>query len=394
LCILTDVPTNSSPAKWYNALGYYFQWAYSDAAGALAHYQRALALSESIGCVNKTGLLALNGLSRITSNMGNYMEAKLHAQKAHKYAEQLGDIYGQAQSLYLQARCEKIFANYQHYQVLLQQISDLLNSCGLQRGMMATGVIGDQAELHNVKTEYLESRIIQAKIASTLQPTSRYVTLTNLNIAFIDIALGVDSKLIRQQLNNCQLHLKTHQGFIQKMMSFFLETAWANLYLCEGHHTMAYSVFVRCFASFQATLYLQGSLSCLEKLADLSTGMSSIETTLEWATIFLGLALRCKDKVYTMQAFRCLGKVFTAQQDDETALSLFAVALNGFTFMDIHRWRAECMVEIADIWDRRGEVMKSAGLWKEARVLFERSSQIKDIAQINAKLEAVDSEIC
>jgi hypothetical protein len=79
--------------------------------------------------------------------------------------------------------------------------------------------------------------------------------------------------------------------------------------------------------------------------------------------------------------------------DDETALSLFNVALDGFTFMGVHHWRADCMVQIADILVNRGEVMKAVGLWKAARPLFERSSQMKDVIQLDAKLAEVDSAV-
>ncbi|KAJ7292131.1 hypothetical protein C8J57DRAFT_1212532 [Mycena rebaudengoi] len=132
------------------------------------------------------------------------------------------------------------------------------------------------------------------------------------------------------------------------------------------------------------------ALLCAQRLGDLSTGMNGIQIALRWTGIFLGMALKCKEKRQTMNAFRCLGQIFSAKGDDETALSLFNVALDGFTFMDVHRWRADCMVRIAGIMNNRGEVMKTVELWKTARPLFERSSQTKDIAQIDAKLAEVD----
>ncbi|KAJ7215642.1 hypothetical protein C8J57DRAFT_1600268 [Mycena rebaudengoi] len=134
-------------------------------------------------------------------------------------------------------------------------------------------------------------------------------------------------------------------------------------------------------------------LLCLERLGDLSAGMNDIPTTLRWTVILLGQAVKCKEKRQTMQAFRCLGQIFAAEGDNETALSLFNVALDGFTFMDVHRWKADCMVRIADILTSRGEVMKAVELWKAARPLFERSSQMKDIIKIDAKLAEVDSAI-
>ncbi|KAJ7234819.1 hypothetical protein C8J57DRAFT_1248965 [Mycena rebaudengoi] len=91
-----------------------------------------------------------------------------------------------------------------------------------------------------------------------------------------------------------------------------------------------------------------------------------------------------------MQAFRCLGQICSTEGDDETALRLLNVALDGFTFMDIHRWRADCMVRIADILNNPGEVMKAVEPWKAARPLFKRSSQLKDATKLAAKLAELD----
>ncbi|KAJ7233661.1 hypothetical protein C8J57DRAFT_1249764 [Mycena rebaudengoi] len=144
-------------------------------------------------------------------------------------------------------------------------------------------------------------------------------------------------------------------------------------------------MFEKCFA-LSPDITTEFPLLCLERLGDLSTGMNDILTTLRWTVIFLGQAVKCKDKRQTMQAFRCLGQLFAAKGDNETALSLFNVALDGFTLMDVHRWRADCMVRIADILNSHGEVMKAVELWQAARPLFKRSSQMKDVINIDAKL--------
>ncbi|KAJ7253872.1 hypothetical protein C8J57DRAFT_1658920 [Mycena rebaudengoi] len=205
-------------------------------------------------------------------------------------------------------------------------------------------------------------------ILSSCQPPSYNAILANLNIALIDIATGADSKIIRQNLHMA-----------------------AELCLRDDALGTANALFEKCFVASQHLSELP--LLCLERLGDLSTGMNDIQTTLRWTGIFLGLALNLKDKHQTMQAFRCLGQIFSVQGDNETALSLFNVALDGFTFMDVHRWRADCMVRIADILNDRGEVMKAVELWKTARPLFERSSQMKDIIKIDAKLAEVDSAV-
>ncbi|KAF7373142.1 NB-ARC domain-containing protein [Mycena sanguinolenta] len=86
------------------------------------------------------------------------------------------------------------------------------------------------------------------------------------------------------------------------------------------------------------------------------------------------------------QALRCLGSVFASQDDNDTALSLLTVALDAFTQMDVHDSRAECMRTIGDVHLRLGELSKASALWKIARHLFERASQSKAVAEIDARL--------
>ncbi|KAJ7264309.1 hypothetical protein C8J57DRAFT_413964, partial [Mycena rebaudengoi] len=282
-------------------------------------------------------------------------------------------------------------ANYQHDQFLLQQSRDLLTACGQQQSALDLAILNHQAQIHLVKSEYMESRKLNVAIASSCRPISYESLLANLNIAFIDIATGVESKSIRQNLNMAQSHMKQLYGHDGRHTCFAAELATAELSLRDGAPGTVNSMFETCFILSQDSTEL--ALLCLERLGDLSTGMNDIPTTLRWGGLFLSLALKCKDKHQTMQAFQCLGQIFSAEGDNETALSLFIIALDGFTFMDVHRWRADCMVRIAGIKNNRGEVMKAIELWKTARPLFERSSQTKDIAQIDAKLAGVDSAV-
>jgi hypothetical protein len=162
----------------------------------------------------------------------------------------------------------------------------------------------------------------------------------------------------------------------------------AELCLRDGDLATANVIFIKCFAAFQ-NITMTMATPCLERLADLSTGMNNTQTTMGWAGIFLVLALRSKDKLAIMKAFYCAGQIFGVQGDKETALSLFSVALDGFTFMDVHQWRAGCMIQIADIWKSRGEVLRAVALWKAARPLFERSSHAIEVTRIDAELAII-----
>jgi hypothetical protein len=112
-------------------------------------------------------------------------------------------------------------------------------------------------------------------------------------------------------------------------MYIVAEIAAAKVCLRDGSPETANAKFEKCFALSLSLSDANMALMCAERLGDLSTGMNGIPTTLRWGGVFLSLALKSKDNRQTMQAF-----------------SLFNVALDGFTFMDVHRWRADCMVQM------------------------------------------------
>ncbi|KAJ7209929.1 hypothetical protein C8J57DRAFT_1733705 [Mycena rebaudengoi] len=379
-------------SRWYHALGVYFWTAKSDLAGALQYFQTAYSLADSTGYPTIVGYHALVGICGIFLITGKPLSALTHAKEAYRYAEHTGNIHGQAWSLSLQGRSHIYLANYRHAQHLLQKSRHILATFGQQQTGLNLTILNWQAEILLMKSEYLESHKLQVAIASSCQATSFHAIMTNLNIAFIDINIGTDSKIIHQNLDITQSRLKALYGYRGRHISLVADNVAAELLLRDGALGTVNAMFGQCFA-LSLDIDTDLALQCLERLGDLSTGMNGIPTTLQWTGIFLGLALKFKNKLHTMQAFRCLGQIFSAKGDDETALSLFNVALDGFTFMDVHRWRADCMVRIGDILNNCGEVIKAIELWQTARPLFERSSQMKDVIKIDRKIAEVDSAI-
>ncbi|KAF8175973.1 hypothetical protein K438DRAFT_1979480 [Mycena galopus ATCC 62051] len=75
---------------------------------------------------------------------------------------------------------------------------------------------------------------------------------------------------------------------------------------------------------------------------------------------------------------------------DDAALSILTLALEGFTQMDVHQGRAECMRTMGDVHLQRREHLKASTLWKDARSLFERSMQAKAAAEIDGRLAEME----
>ncbi|KAJ7794613.1 hypothetical protein B0H14DRAFT_2621750 [Mycena olivaceomarginata] len=67
---------------------------------------------------------------------------------------------------------------------------------------------------------------------------------------------------------------------------------------------------------------------------------------------FLAYALRpqVRSRLLVHQALRRLGDLLMGQGADDTALSVLMVALEGFTQMDVHQSRAECMQAMGNVY--------------------------------------------
>jgi tetratricopeptide (TPR) repeat protein len=112
-----------------------------------------------------------------------------------------------------------------------------------------------------------------------------------------------------------------------------------------------------------------------------------------WTTVFLVYSLKQREQLEIHQGLKFLGDIFLAQGDERRAINLFTVALEGFTYMDVHRSRAECLLLLGDIFKGHGNLLKAVELWETAKLLFERSSQAKQVKYIQEKLAEVGEDV-
>ncbi|KAJ7903235.1 hypothetical protein B0H13DRAFT_1882188 [Mycena leptocephala] len=101
---------------------------------------------------------------------------------------------------------------------------------------------------------------------------------------------------------------------------------------------------------------------CLGRLRD-SVSRSSGYRMSHWTFLLLVQALKSKQRLAIHKALQFLGEVFLAQGRRQTAAALFAIALDGFVQMDVHRNRGECMLCLADLSAQDGGLPNSIELW-------------------------------
>jgi hypothetical protein len=163
----------------------------------------------------------------------------------------------------------------------------------------------------------------------------------------------------------------------------------ADLYLREGDILAVEALLKQCLAALS---HVEINSICLERLGNASR-WGVIGPMSSWATVYLAHSLKFKQKSGVHKALQFLGDIFLVQADEDTAVSMFIVALKGFTYMDVHCSRAECMLRLGDIAQEHGDLGKAVESWDAARPLFERSSQAKQVELIDERLARVGKDL-
>ncbi|KAJ7875680.1 hypothetical protein B0H13DRAFT_2549611 [Mycena leptocephala] len=337
--------------KFLNAVAVHYNRYHSDPSQAMEFLEKALAVAKFNGEANEE-CTALASIAQIKLDTGAYLPAQIYAHKAQKLAELSGNLYQGARALFVRAVCSMYFGNYQDSIIQLQRAREILGICGMSGGDIDYAITTIQAEVHLRKSEYAEARSIHTKIVKNSSVDVRSHIYAPLNIAIIDVIIGAAEQERERHLSS---------KLFQKCLRLSLE---------KDKQIMSY---------------------CLERLANVSQWSGTeFNWKSSWPVVYLVFSQKSKDKLALHKALLCLGDVYVFDQDEGTAHSLFTVALEGFTFMDVHCSRAQCMQRLGDLANKGGDFAKAIEFWKAARPLFERSLQATYVAQIDTRLAAVE----
>ncbi|KAJ7909958.1 hypothetical protein B0H13DRAFT_1877146 [Mycena leptocephala] len=246
------------------------------------------------------------------------------------------------------------------------------------------------AEICEAKSEYAEAYELHTK---TLQETSADHNPYNHAIALVSVAktevfLGVPKENVQRK---CDTARKTFNTLRRVPDILVCDMVLGLLNLREGNMLSAKTIFEKCI---KLSLGQNPEIisPCLEKLADVSRWTIPEHET-SWTILLLANSVKSKERLGIYKALQFIGDTFLAQDDEGTALNLFTVALEGFTHMDVHQSRGECMLRLGDIAKTHYDMLKSMELWESARPLFERSSQTKQVQQIDSRLASIDKDV-
>ncbi|KAJ7620689.1 hypothetical protein DFH06DRAFT_1305936 [Mycena polygramma] len=375
--------------SFYISAAHIYQVQKSDISAALNFGKTALSLATSTGNTKRQAQ-ALYNMAWSNWFLGYYSTAQVYAKESRRLARISADLYSEARGLEIEAMCCYSLGNYSQSLFLCKQARDLLVACGMSHSNLNRILMNAQAEVHKLKSEYTEAQDIRQQI---LQKTPIiqdpwHHAFSLLNIAEIEVFIGVPRNVVQQNIDSAGKLFRT-VGYECGAMA--CDAVLADLALRDGNLLAANSALLECLNWFwgknaELTSY------CLGCLGDASRWDPSTETS-SWVTVLLVHSLKFKEPLLTYKALLSLGQIFHNQTDEDTAISLFNVALEGFTQMDVHRSRAECMLHLGDIYKGRGDLQKAVELWDTARPLFERSSQGKQVKKIDERLASVGEDL-
>ncbi|KAJ7737058.1 hypothetical protein B0H16DRAFT_1762762 [Mycena metata] len=271
----------------------------------------------------------------------------------------------------------------------LHNARELLRVCGMGDSDSDLHNAIAQARVHLHKSEYAEARAIHTQLlqdsANTPGAPSRGYAL--LNIAMVDVAIDAGRDIVEKSLQMANKIFAEAEYIFAMAYSDLIS---ADLDIAEGKTALAEAHFQKCLRlswgkDIEAVMY------CLERLADVTRRPFNFPAKMRWTMVYLCQGHKLRDKLAFYKALLSIGELFI-NEDEARAHTLFIVALEGFTFMDVHRSRAQCMLQLGDVAKGKGETTKAAEFWGTARPLFERSLQMKDVAAIDMRLGTLEQD--
>ncbi|KAJ7482645.1 hypothetical protein FB451DRAFT_1442157 [Mycena latifolia] len=347
----------------YVVLADYYCTSAHDIPRAISLAQKGLSLSISTGNTRRqTDILAT--LACIERETGDYFAAREHASESQRLARISSNLCAEAEALQIESICCYALGNYTRSIILANRARDLLSHCAMSGTLLDRSILSTQAEVHLLKSEYVEARSIHTQILHIplieQQPYTHAFTL--LTVAQIDVELGALRDRVQRNIDT-STQIFRHVGY--SIGPILCDTITAALDMNQGDLLKAMRLFEKCLKSARGKC-TEAASYCLESLGNACLWVAMDHASANWTVIFLAHSLKLKQKLQIHKALQFLGDVYLEYGDQETAISLFTIALEGFTKMDVHRSRAECMLRLGDIAEVNEDLSKAGELWKTA----------------------------
>ncbi|KAK7042672.1 ATPase-AAA-core domain-containing protein, partial [Favolaschia claudopus] len=371
-------------AKFYRSLGRHFLTYELNLVLAKKYLQIALNSSES-SCDIVSQSNALIAMCNICQFSENYMDADVYISRAQQLSRLSGDLYAEARACLYKAILLTEVGDYKKAISELNRSQQNIDICGLSSGILHYDVLLHQAEIHLRKTEFIQAQAIYSHILENTSADNNGNSYASalLNSAYIDIVKDEVTSHTTQDLGTARNILDQYER--DGMLACDMVEAELNL-KC-GNIDLARLQFEKVIYSVRGG-NIDFASHCLEKLGNSKLWPLSERQVIS-TLVFLSHAIHHQHKLEIDKGLLFLGDVLVAE-DEATGMSLYTLALEGFTFMDIHQYRAECMIRLGDLAHKHGDQVKAKAFWVQARPLFERSSQTKSVVEVDIRLTCLE----
>ncbi|KAJ7794794.1 hypothetical protein B0H13DRAFT_1935118 [Mycena leptocephala] len=305
------------------------------------------ALSLSISTQNtKRQCDVLNKFAWLKWKLADYSASQKHAHESRRLAWIMGDSYKEAQALRTEAMCWYTLGNYTRSISLNNSARHLLALCSMSGGAVDHAIMSSLAEIGTPRND------IQRYIDGAKSIFNR---------------IGHPDQVVWCDVLQAELHLREGDRLGGKtLLQKSIRISW-------GRDS-------------------ENVANCFEKLADTSYG-GAMDVRSNWPIVFFSHSLKFKQRLGIHKGLQFLSDVFLGQGDEDTATSLLTIALEGFTQMDVHRSRAECLFRLGDIAKGRSDSLMASEHWKIAKPLFAKASQAIQLAQIEGRLASAADDL-
>ncbi|KAJ7615947.1 hypothetical protein FB45DRAFT_235546 [Roridomyces roridus] len=376
---LANVQDPAVAFRFYFGLAGYQTAQMKDRATIMKYGDKALEAAQD---VNARKAKILSVLAQVDYQFGDYASGAARAHLGARYATLAGDPFMEGGVLQSEAMCCTALGDFKSAVVQLEKSIRLMGLCGVPSGVDSSS--GSLAEVHIQKSEYAQARSIHEKMLqdnSSHQDSYGY-GFACLNLAEIDVCIGAYAEARSNLAKAARIfgaaRHTTHLAYCRMI--------GADLELKEGHTLLAKEQFLDCLHSTWGKDHQVVSF-CLERLGDARqwNSTSAFDWAFPWAIMFLIFSRKTQEKLATYKALRVLGDFFLHDGDDGTAEALFGLALDGFTYMDVHRGRGDCMLRLGDLAKGRGNLDGARMWWQQARPLFELSMQRRSLDSVDER---------
>ncbi|KAJ7857440.1 hypothetical protein B0H14DRAFT_2578331 [Mycena olivaceomarginata] len=316
--------------RFYSYVGEYFR-SHDNIPRARQFFRTALELAVTSKNIHQE-CDVIQKIALCEWDAGNTLAAQSTARRSQKLARLEGNMHLESFGLRVEALVYLQIGVHKNTIALCNQARELLCQCGLKGSDTDYMVLSEIGKTYYLKSEYSEAQEIQMQIknARSDQKHSIQHAIAVLNLAEITIITGFDRP---------------------KEDIYYYAPFWWNV-----NYTQSGNRDIRSYS--------------LERLAGLKNwGITAIGWVSRWTTVFLAHAFKCQNNLAVHKALSSMGHIFLVIGDLNTAQSLFSVALEAFTWMDVHRSRAECMLHLGEISQQRRDFEEAISCFKAARSL-------------------------